>query len=495
MSGRRGKLRVAGVAGLMLAGVLALRAQDVQASPDAVKFETLFSFDGANGANPTQSFVQGLDGNLYGAALAGGAVNGCGTSCGVLFKIRLVGAETTLYDFCSQPNCTDGSSPNQLALGTDGSLYGTTLDHGAYGTGTIFKAMPGGTLNTLYSFCDHQLHCESEGYPSAIVRGADGNFYGVTPGGGPHSDPACLGSPDATCGTAYRITPQGAFSIIHTFCHYVNCPDGAVPSAPLISGADGNLYGTTSSGGAVGYGTVFQLTPGGKLTTLHSFDGTNGVGCCAPLVQANNGSFYGASHVGYLNEGPGTFFELTPAGVFTTLYRFCSLPNCADGANPLGFVQGTDGNFYGVTYAGGSSSNCGAVFQMTAHGVATILHTFAGSDGCGAEGLIQATTGTFYGGAESGGANGKGALFVLSVGLSPFVETLPTSGKVAAQIKILGNDLAGAISVSFNGVAAAFTVESATLISATVPAGATTGFVEVATSSGTLKSNTRFRVR
>ena len=149
--------------------------------------------------------------------------------------------------------------------------------------------------------------------------------------------------------------------IIYTFCSLANCADGASPYTQLISGFDGNLYGITSQGGANGVGTVFKLTLSGKLTTLHSFNlgGAsipcgNGPGICAPLVQANNGNFYGTIFNGGLNVGgtsygDGTFFELTPSGTFTTVYNFCSQSNCTDGANPEGFVQATDGNFYGVT--------------------------------------------------------------------------------------------------------------------------------------------------
>jgi uncharacterized repeat protein (TIGR03803 family) len=168
--------------------------------------------------------------------------------------------------------------------------------------------------------------------------------------------------------------------------------------------------------------------------------------------------------------------------------------NGTDGSKPYArLVQATDGNFYGTTYQGGAGA--GTVFKITPGGTLTTLHSFNQSDGTGPFGLVQATDGNFYGTTYSGGANSYyGTIFSLSVGLGPFVKTLPTSGKVGAAVKILGTNLTGATRVSFNGTAAAFTVVSASEISTTVPAGATTGKVRVTTPGGTLLSNLAFRV-
>lgn len=170
---------------------------------------------------------------------------------------------------------------------------------------------------------------------------------------------------------------------------------------------------------------------------------------------------------------------------------------------PGGLIQGTDGGFYGATVDGGANdtcslfaAGCGTVFRLTPAGVLTTLHSFDGTDGefiFG--GLTQSTNGAFYGTAEGGGTSNMGTIFALGEGLAPFVETMPASGKVGVAVQILGNNLASATGVSFNGVAAAFTVESGTLISATVPAGASTAFVTVTTSTRTLKSNVKFQVR
>jgi uncharacterized repeat protein (TIGR03803 family) len=164
------------------------------------------------------------------------------------------------------------------------------------------------------------------------------------------------------------------------------------------------------------------------------------------------------------------------------------------------FVQATDGNLYGTTHGGGVSAlNHGTIFRITPNGTLTTLYGFCSQSGCidGAYpiALIQATDGNLYGTTESDWPNDYGTVFTLYVGLGPFVETLPTSGKVGAAVKILGTNLTGATGVTFNSAAAVFTVVSPSLITTTVPAGATTGKVQVVTPSGTLSSNVPFRVR
>jgi uncharacterized repeat protein (TIGR03803 family) len=156
-------------------------------------------------------------------------------------------------------------------------------------------------------------------------------------------------------------------------------------------------------------------------------------------------------------------------------------------------VQATDGNFYGTTSE--SSPGSGTVFKITPAGTPTTLYVFDVTDGYySLASLVQATNGNFYGTTSSGGAHGAGTVFSLSVGLGRFVKTLPTSGNVGATVIILGNNLTGATSVTFNGTAATFKVVSSTEITTRVPSGATTGKVEVKTPSGILTSNVNFRV-
>jgi uncharacterized repeat protein (TIGR03803 family) len=255
-----------------------------------------------------------------------------------------------------------------------------------------------------------------------------------------------------------------------------------------VQATNGNFYGTTDGGGAYGYGTIFEIT--GTLTTLHSFDGTDGADPDGGLVQATNGNFYGTTHMGEA-KGDGTVFEITSGATLHTLRSF----DGTDGANPVGgLVQATNGVFYGTTYAGGDNGD-GTVFEITSGGTLTTLHSFDGTDGANPNGgLVQATNGTFYGTTYAGGANGDGTVFSLSVGLGPFVETLPTSGKVGAGVTVLGTNLTGATKVRFNGTTATFAVISSSEIKTTVPAEATTGNIEVTTPSGTLKSNIGFLV-
>jgi hypothetical protein len=219
------------------------------------------------------------------------------------------------------------------------------------------------------------------------------------------------------------------------------------------------------------------------------------------LTQGADGNFYGTTET--------TAYRMTPAGSLTTLYTFCSLPNCADGDFPSGLIQATDGNFYGVTQYGGTSDSgtndcgtfCGTVFELTSTGKLTTLHSFSGNDGeHPVGGLIQATNGLLYGTAADGGdftcnpPKGCGTIFSLDVGLGPFVTFAHAAGEVGQTGGILGQGFTGTTSVSLNGIPANFTIVSDTFIKATVPGGATTGYVTVTTPTGTLTSNIPFHV-
>ena len=208
-----------------------------------------------------------------------------------------------------------------------------------------------------------------------------------------------------------RITLKGALTTLHSF----GGPDGNQPSASaLIQATDGNFYGTTQVGGAFNNGTIYRISPAGKLTTIHSFATLEGTHPRAGLVQATNGDLYGTTQDGGAGIFPaGTLYEITTAGVLTVLYNFCSETNCLDGSFP-------------------SSA------------------------------LTQATNGLFYGTTGRGGSSYYGTAFSLGVGLAPFVEPSPTSGKVGTQIVLLGTNLTGATGVTFNGHKATFVVVSTT---------------------------------
>ena len=312
---------------------------------------------------------------------------------------------TTLLNF----DGANGDFPllTSLIQGTDGSFYGTTDGGGVYDQGTVFKVTAGGTLTTLYTFCS-QINCTDGAAPQAgLVQATNGNFYGTTWDGGANNR-----------GTVFEITPTGQFTTLYSFCSQAGCADGANPEAGLVQATNGNLYGTTYWGGANTYGTVFEITPAGQLTTLYSFDYVDdGAFPQAGLVQATDGNIYGTtSDGGAGGVAYGTVFEITPAGQLTTLYAFCQT-DCSDGGEPYaGLVQAANGNLYGTTSYGGNSSSNGTVFEITLAGQLTTLYSFCSQTNCtdgsySSAGLIQASDGNLYGTTVEGGTNGYGTVF------------------------------------------------------------------------------------
>jgi len=464
------------------------------ASLSAQTFTTLFSFDGGDGTVPYAALFQGTDGNFYGTTASGGANN-----AGTVFKMSPSGAHMTLYSFCSQSGCVDGQVPKAAVVqGTGGNFYGTTSRGGDIDEGTLFKITPAGTLTMLHSFCAQVFYpCPDGSKPQAgLVQAANGDFYGTAVFGG---------AVDTNFGTVFQITPTGTLTTLFMF----DITDGAEPHAGLVQATNGYFYGTTFTGGANGdFGTVFQITPSGALTTLYSFCAqsgcTDGELPYAGLVQGTDGNFYGTTYQGGASNS-GTVFKITPAGTPTTLYSFCSQSGCTDGKLPYaGLVFATDGKLYGTTYQGGAN-NSGTVFQIAPTGAFTTLYSFCSQSGCTDgrlpyAGLVQGTDGKLYGTTKQGGTHcapegGCGTIFSLSVGLGPFVKTLPQSGQVGKVIENLGTDLTGATGVTFNGTPATFTVDARTEITATVPTGATTGGIQVTTPDGTLRSAGPFVVQ
>jgi uncharacterized repeat protein (TIGR03803 family) len=438
-------------------------------------FATLHTFDGADGASPVAGLVQATDGSLYGTTQFGGSAGK-----GSAFKISRSGALKSLYSFCTQAGCQDGDElAAGLVQGTDGGFYGATQFGGAHDLGTIFKLTRTGALTTLYSF-----NASGGSIPSStLTQGTDGKFYGTTSGDGAN-----------LAGTVFRISRAGAFKALHNF----DPSNGANANWGLIQASDGNFYGTTYSGGAQFAGTVFKIDASGNFTTLYQFcaqpacaDGRAPVG---GLLEGSDGNLYGATAGGGANDA-GTVFAITPGGALTTLHSF----NTADGANvSAALIQATDGNLYGTTREGGAHSG-GTVFQITPGGGLTTLYDFCTQADCTdgsapAAPLVQDTDGNLYG-TTSSDATGFGTIFRLSLGLSPFVHVQTKSGAIGATVVILGTDLTGATAVSFNGAAATnFTVVSKSEIKATIPAGATTGTLLVTTPGGTLSSNGVFTV-
>ena len=226
-------------------------------------------------------------------------------------------------------------------------------------------------------------------------------------------------------GTVFRMTPGGATTTLYSFCAQpgqYGCGDGSEPRVGVIRATDGNLYGTTLSGGANNAGTIFKITPEGTLTTLQSFGGLYGFFydgfTYAKLLQGTDGDFYGTTTnggSGNCANGCGTVFKTTATGAMTTLYNFCTSAPCFDGYYPVaGLVQGTDGNFYGTTW--GLFGN-NTFFKITPTGTLTTLNTsfYGGPQGIDpAAALVQGADGNFYGTASLGGAHSGGGIFKIT---------------------------------------------------------------------------------
>jgi len=440
----------------------------VVAGAQAQTYSDLYNFGDATSdpLNPQYSGIvaQGRDGNLYSTSPKGG------TGFGTVFMITPQGKINVLYNF----DGTHGKVPfGGLTLGTDGNFYGTTSAGGSTNLGIVFKVTPAGVLSVLHTFIT------GEGYSAYAppIQGADGNFYGTTIFGG-----------SSGYGTVYKMTPTGTLTILHSF----DLTNGRNPYGPLVQGNDGNFYGTAYSGlGANVYGMVFKVTSKGTFTILHAFDLTDGGNPVSGLVLGKDGNFYGTTFNGS-SVGYGNVFKITPAGALTVLHSFTP---ASDGGTPYGgLVQATDGNFYGVGYVGGTK-NDGTVFRITPSGTFSVRYSFDGSHGSlPMVTLLQHTTGTFYGDTNTGGSHNTGAFYSLKASLAPYAALLPSSGKVARAIGILGQGFNSATGVSFNGTSAKFTVSSDTFLSATIPAGAKTGAVTITIPGGNLTSKITFRV-
>ncbi|MBZ5572319.1 MAG: hypothetical protein LAO09_10635 [Acidobacteriia bacterium] len=437
----------------------------------AQTFTTLFNFDFTSGVWPVGPLVQGTDGDLYGTTFQGG------DCCGTVFRTNLTGDVTTIYSFCSSGDCSDGSIPRWLILATDGNFYGSTANGGVNNNGIIFKLTPVGQLTTV-----HRFSWADGAVPGGIIEADDGYLYGTTGAGG-----KSRWCPD--CGTVFKIASDGTFSSLFSLCVQPDCEgDGGNPG-PLIQGSDGALYDTLGEGGLHGAGAAFRITRSGKYSTLFSFITSKGKQPGGGLVESG-GSFYGNTCYGgqYTH---GTVFSIAP-NKFSRLHSF--IPNTEGFCPAEKLLKASDGNFYGTTMEDGPGG-AGTIFQITPDGTLITLHGFDGYDGSSPIGpLFQATNGIIYGTTAYGGGNSWGTLFSLDMGLPPFVAFVRDSGRVGAAGGILGQGFRGTTSVSLNGTPAIFTVVSDTYIRATVPAGASSGYVTVTTPSGVLTSNVPFRV-
>jgi uncharacterized repeat protein (TIGR03803 family) len=364
----------------------------------------LYSFAGptSDGENPYASLIQGSDGNLYGTTVNGGAYG-----YGTVFEFSpSSGTETVLYSFAG--GNTDGANPYGLIEGTDGNFYGITNLGGASDAGTIFEFSPStGTETVVHSFGTGGDGVEPQ---STLIQASDGNLYGTAPYGGAYGD-----------GAVFEYSPStGAEMVLYSFAG--GSTDGKLPVASLIQGSDGNLYGTTLEGGANSEGTVFGVSPtSGGEAVLYSFGSFSGDGywVTGGLIQGSDGNLYGTAAFGGAN-GAGTVFKVSPStGAETVLYSFAG--GSADGANPASLIQGSDGNLYGTTLNAGADSGTnggGTVFEYSpSTGTETTLHFFGGvGDGAAPyAGLIQGSNGNLYGATYRGGTNSDGTVFEVAL--------------------------------------------------------------------------------
>lgn len=374
----------------------------------------------------------------------------------------IAGSFQTIYRFCSGefPACPGGTSPNGGVLVDKTGIYGTAANAGANGKGgVVYKLTPRSKIpykqTVLYSFCSEinsNGYCTDGEVPSSnLIMDANGNLYGTTVGGGANNR-----------GTVFELTPSGDTyqeTVLYNFCSVggSNCTDGQGPFAGVVMDANGDLFGTTNTGGAnqindTGAGVVFELIPNDTKTAytenvIYNFCSqsssqscTDGLTPYAGLLMDQYGDLFGTTAGGGTGSG-GVVYELTPneAGTVyteTVLYPFCSQSDCADGDYP-GFeaplITDGKGDLYGVTEDGGGSNHGGVVFELTPNQGAydeSVIYSFCRTGGTKCTdgehpdgGLILNDKGILHGTTSGGGKRGDGALFKLTPNKSKTVYT------------------------------------------------------------------------
>ncbi|HEX8816338.1 MAG TPA: choice-of-anchor tandem repeat GloVer-containing protein [Terriglobales bacterium] len=380
--------------------VLFFTAASIAASAQVT---VLHDFKDTDGATPNGSLLFDTNGNLYGTTMSGGSNN-----VGAVYTLTPSNgkwAEKVIHNFKD----IDGSLPQGgLVFDTNGNLFGTTTKGGTKSDGTVFKLIPNNgkwTEAVVHDFSG----LDGSTPQSTLLFATTGDIYGVTSTGGAKND-----------GAVFALVPSSdkwTETVIHSF----NGGDGGAPWGALIADAKGNLYGTTSADGVNSAGTVFELVQSkGKWTekVLYSFNSTNGDASTpyGALLADSNGNLYGTSSKGGAN-GAGAVFELTRGteGGYTESVLYSFLNNGSDGTAPWGgLVMDTSGNLWGTTSAGGSKG-MGTIFELTSDGTGwleTVMHNFNVTSGATPySGLILDTAGNLYGTTSAGGTNGKGIVF------------------------------------------------------------------------------------
>jgi uncharacterized repeat protein (TIGR03803 family) len=267
----------------------------------------LYSFGAIpDGQYPFGGLVMDANGNLYGTTQQGGDYDSCWGNCGTVFKLDKSGSERVLFNFAPPAETPTATLTPDAA----GNLYGITSGNGYCCLGTVFKMSndiaPG--ITTLYTFSGGAT---GEAPFGGVVRDSQGRLYGMAFRGGNFN---CIYSHGAGCGIIYELNPGGDETVLHSFA---GPPDGALPQAGLLRDDAGNLYGTTSFGGADGYGTVFKLNRHGKMTILHNFSNKDGATPYSTLIRDAAGNLYGTTWFGgnfacNSRYGCGVVFKISP---------------------------------------------------------------------------------------------------------------------------------------------------------------------------------------
>jgi uncharacterized repeat protein (TIGR03803 family) len=314
-------------------------------------YSTLYIFGAVadDGADPEGQLALDNQGNLYGTTVNGGSNNTSLGGDGTVFKLSPDGTETLLYNFGA--NATDGIHPRGgVVMDAEGNLYGTTIEGGVYALGTVFRVTPEGVETILHSFAQSST---DGGQPFAgLTIDQNGNLYGTTRYGG-----------SADLGTVFEVTAEGSYSVLHSFAGQPT--DGSFATAGLTLDGQGNIYGAAFGGGAHGSGMVFELTPGSngswQETVLFNFP-EQMVRCQSPFSNVlldGEGNLYGTTYSGGA-YGYGCIYSISSEGTLTILHTFGEHP---DGSQPFGNVLFSGGDLYGTTEFGGTHSG-GTVFKF-----------------------------------------------------------------------------------------------------------------------------------
>jgi len=353
-----------------------------QLAAKAVSVTALHTFNPGILPDVTETpLVQGGDGNFYGVSTYGGAGGPGIVGSGTIFKVTPAGVVTVLHSMIGN----DGVNPvGPLAVGLDGNLYGVAQYGGSGNVGTVFEITPSGTFTVLHSFV---FNDDNGNYPSHIIRGSDGNFYGTT----------LTGPPPYRAGTIFEITPGGDLTTIYTF----GSSDGTQPNW-LVQDASGNFFGTTEGTA----GSLFELSSTNVFTVLQSLSYGSGPRKPHDVVVGSDGNLYGAADTGSTGVGCVYRYSFAGSGTFSEFYDSASIVG--------GLLELTPGNFVGTAQDG----THGSVFNLTVGGTYSTLHTFSDADagvGLPSAGFIKATDGSTYAPTD-GGTNGVGGVCHLTTG-------------------------------------------------------------------------------